>query len=259
MAFIDLLEVRTNYRWDGPADKPVLLLSNGLGTNLTMWDLQIECFSNHFRVLRYDQRGHGQSSVPHGPYRIEQLGRDVIALLDGLGIESCYFCGLSMGGMIGQWLGINAPERITKLVLCNTAAKIGTTESWNTRIELVLKGGVEAAVPLALDRWFTPEFQNSAPDVIARTRDMLVSTAPAGYVACCAAIRDMDQRDLVCQIGVKTLVVAGTYDPVTTPGEGRYLADNIAGSQYVEPPAAHLSNVEAPAKFNSAIIDFLAD
>ena len=256
-ASITLQGVRTHYRWDGASDKPVLLLSNGLGTNLNMWEPQLPEFAKHFRLLRFDQRGHGQSSVPPGPYTIEQLGSDVLALLDDLGIEHCCFCGLSMGGMIGQWLGVNAPERLTGLVLCNTAAKIGTHESWNTRIELVLKGGVEAAVPLVLERWFTPAFLESAPEVVARTRKMLVSTPAEGYMANCAAIRDMDQRETVRHIAAKTLVIAGSEDRVTPPSEGRYLADAIAGAGYIELPAAHLSNVEAPDKFNSAVLEFL--
>ena len=222
-----------------------------------MWDWQIPEFSREFRVLRYDQRGHGKSSVSPGPYSIEQLGCDVLALVDRLGIERFCFCGLSMGGMVGQWLGVESPERLTGLVLCNTAAKIGTIESWNTRIELVLKGGVEAAIPLVLDRWFTPDFQKNEPDVVARNREMLVSTSPAGYVAGCAAVRDMDQREAVHNICVRTLVIAGAHDPVTPPAEGRYLADNIAGASYVELAAAHLSNVEAPAEFNSAVLQFL--
>ncbi len=259
MPLIDLADVRTHYRWDVPGDQPVLLLANGLGTNLTMWEGQISEFSRRFRILRYDARGHGQSSVPPGPYSIEQLGRDAAALLDALAVESCSFCGLSMGGAIGQWLGANAPYRVRKLVLCNTAAKIGSAESWNTRIDLVLKSGVAAAIPLVLDRWFTPTFQKNAPDTVARTREMLVATDPAGYVAGCAAVRDLDQRDLVRQIKVPTLIAVGAYDAVAPPAEGRFLAENIAGAKYVELPAAHLSNVEAPAEFAAAVLGFLAD
>jgi 3-carboxy-cis,cis-muconate cycloisomerase len=255
--FIDLSDVRIHYRWDGPPYKPVLVLANSLGTNLTLWDAQIPDFLAHFRVLRYDKRGHGHSSAPPGPYTIEQLGRDVLALLDGLGVEQCYFCGLSIGGMIGQWLAVNAPERLIKLVLCNTAAKIGTVESWNTRMDLVTAGGVEAAIPLVLTRWFTPAFQKTAPEVVARTRKMLASTNAAGYVATCAAIRDMDQREAVSKIKVKTLVAAGSCDSVTPPADGKYLADSIAGASYVELPAAHLSNVEAPEEFNASVIEFL--
>jgi 3-carboxy-cis,cis-muconate cycloisomerase len=256
--FLGLPGVCTHYRWDGPAGKPVLLFSNGLGTNLTMWDGQIAEFSQEFRVLRYDQRGHGRSSISLGPYSIEELGCDVVSLLDRLEVERCYFCGLSMGGMIGQWLGANAPERLAGLVLCNTAAKIGTVESWNNRIDLVLKGGMEAAIPVVLDRWFTAAFQASAPEVIARTRKMLVSTVPEGYVATCAALRDMDQREAARNISVKTLVVAGAHDAATSPAEAKYLADNIAEASYAELPAAHLSNVEAPAEFNAAVLQFLA-
>ena len=255
--FVEVHGVRTHYRWDGSADKPVLLFSNGLGTNLTMWDGQIAKFSEKFRVLRYDQRGHGRSSVSWQPYSIDQLGRDVVSLLDRMGIERCYFCGLSVGGMIGQWLGANAQERLAGLVLCNTAAGIGTVEGWNNRIDLVRKGGMAAAIPVVLDRWFTPAFLASAPEVIARTREMLLSTVPEGYVATCAAIRDMDQREAVRNICVKTLVVAGADDRVTSPAEGRYLADNIAGAKYAELPGAHLSNVEAPAEFNAAVLQFL--
>jgi len=257
--FIDFSDVRVHYRWDGPADQPVLLLANGLGTNMTMWDRQISDFSRRFRVLRYDQRGHGQSSVPPGPYSIEQLGQDTVALLDALEVESCLFCGLSMGGMIGQWLGVNAPGRLRKLALCNTAAKIGTAESWKTRIDLVLKSGVAAAIPLVLDRWFTPAFQKNAPDVVARTREMLVATDPSGYVAGCAAVRDADLREATHQIKIPTLIVAGAYDAVAPPAEGKFLAENIAGAKYVELPAAHLSNVEAPAEFAAAVLEFLAD
>ncbi len=159
--------------------------------------------------------------------------------------------------MIGQWLAANAPERLAGLVLCNTAAKIGTLESWNARIDLVSKGGMEAAIPLVLERWFTPAFQASAPEAIMRARNMLLSTVPEGYIATCAAIRDMDQREAVRNIHMKTLVVAGAYDAVTPPAEGKYLADHIAGASYVEVPGAHLSNVEAREEFNAAILRFL--
>ena len=256
-AFVQLPGVRAHYRWDGLADKPVLLFSNGLGTDLTAWDGQIAAFSGRFRVLRYDQRGHGRSSVPLLPICIEQLGRDVVSLLDCLGVGRCYFCGLSLGGMIGQWLAANAPERLAGLVLCNTAAKIGTLESWNARIDLVSKGGMEAAIPLVLERWFTPAFQASSPEAIMRARNMLLSTVPEGYIATCAAIRDMDQREAVRNIHMKTLVVAGAYDAVTPPAEGKYLADHIAGASYVEVPGAHLSNVEAREEFNAAVLRFL--
>ncbi|AXC12786.1 Beta-ketoadipate enol-lactone hydrolase [Acidisarcina polymorpha] len=256
-AFLDLPDVRILFRWDGEEGLPVLLLSNGLGTNLTMWDEQVSGLANHLRLLRYDQRGHGQSSVPPGPYSIEQTGRDVLGLLDALEVQSCSFCGLSMGGTVGQWLGINAPRRIQKLVLSNTAAKIGTEQSWNARINLVRQSGVAAAIPLVLDRWFTADFQKRAPETVARIRTMFLATDPEGYVAGCAAIRDMDLREDVRNIQGPTLIISGADDAVTPPAEGKYLAENIPGASYVELAAAHLSNVEAAPAFNSALLQFL--
>jgi 3-oxoadipate enol-lactonase len=257
-SWIELPDLRMHYRWDGEPDKPVLVLSNSLGANLTMWDAQVEAFSERYRVLRYDTRGHGQSSVPEGPYSIEALGRDVLALLDGLSVDRCGFCGLSMGGMIGQWLGIHAPGRIGKLVLANTAPKIGNAEGWNARIEAVLRDGVQALSQGILERWYTAEFRESHPETIAATRRMLDATDRAAYVACCAALRDMDQWESVSRIFVPTLVVAGTHDIVTPPEECRQLAAGIGGARYVELDAAHLSNVEAAEEFTSAVMDFLA-
>ena len=173
MPFAESNGARLNYRFDGSADAPVLVFSNSLGTNLSMWDPQIPVLAGKFRVLRYDTRGHGQSSVTAGPYSITQLGRDVVGLLDGLGIERAHFCGLSMGGAIGMWLGICAPERINRLVLCNTAAKIGAAEMWNTRIDTVRTNGLSAVAETQAQRWFTPAFIAKAPDVIASTRQMI--------------------------------------------------------------------------------------
>jgi 3-oxoadipate enol-lactonase len=255
--FADLSDVQIYYQWDGPKDKPVVVLSNGLGTDVTLWDGQIPELVRLFRVLRYDHRGHGQSSVPPDPYSIEMLSRDALALLDRVGVQRCFFCGLSMGGAVGQWLGVNAANRLDKLVLSNTAARIGSQESWNTRIALVREGGVEAALPLVLDRWFTPKFKQAAPDVAARTREMLLATKPDGYIGGCAAVRDLDLREAVKSIGLRTLVITGDQDTSTPPAEGRYLAESIAGARHVELPAAHLSNVEACDQFNSVILDFL--
>jgi len=255
--WMELADVRVHYQWSGLADKPVLVLSNSLGTDLNLWDGQISEFSKHFHILRYDSRGHGLSSAPKGPYSIEQLSRDLVALLDGLGVESCCFCGLSIGGMIGQWLGVNARSRVRKLVLCNTAAKIGTAESWNARIDAVLEKGMEAVSSDILNRWYTPAFRTNTPEIIARSRRMLEGADLAGYVACCAAIRDADQRDAVRRINVPTLIVAGTHDRATTPAEGRSLAESIAGAQYVELNSSHLSNVEAEEAFTSAVLEFL--
>jgi 3-oxoadipate enol-lactonase len=209
--------------------------------------------------LRYDGRGHGQSSIPPGPYTVDQLGRDALALLDGLGIATASFCGLSMGGAVGQWLGLHAPERLHKLVLCNTAAKIGTADTWNSRIATVRDEGMAAIVPAQLTRWFTAGFLTQAPDAVERVRATLASVDPSGYAANCAALRDMDFREAIKNIPVPTLLVAGSDDPVSVPADLKYLADHIPTAQYVELSASHLSNVEAPEQFNRAVLTFLLE
>lgn len=255
---IDIGGTRLHYRIDGDAAAPPLVLSNSLGTDLSMWEPQIADFVRYFRVVRYDTRGHGQSDVTSGPYTIEQLGRDVLGLLDAIGIERAHFCGLSMGGMTGMWLGVNAGYRIDRLVLANTAAKVGTPEIWNTRIQSVRTGGMMAVIPAVLDRWYTEGFRASDPAAIESTRAMLARTSPQGYMAACAAVRDMDQRGAITEITRPTLVIAGTHDQSTPPEDGRLLADSIAGAQFVELPAAHLSNVETAPQFTRAVLDFLA-
>jgi 3-oxoadipate enol-lactonase len=257
MPFAELADVRLHYRFDGEAEAPVVMLSNSLGTNLTMWDAQVPSLAARYRVLRYDSRGHGLSAVTRGPYTIEQLAQDALGLIDHLGLQRIRFCGLSMGGMVGQWLGANAAQRFSRLVLCNTAAQIGTPDIWNTRIDAVNKGGMAAIVDGVLARWYTAPFIASAPDAIEATREMLLTTPAAGYVASCAAVRDMNQRDSTSRIAVPTLIVVGTNDMVTTPADGRFLAEHIAGAYFAELAAAHLSNVEAPAAFTSALIGFL--
>ena len=259
MPFAESNGARLNYRFDGPADAPVLVLSNSLGTNLSMWDPQIPALAAQFRVLRYDTRGHGQSSVTAGPYSITQLGRDVAGLLDGLRIERAHFCGLSMGGVIGMWLGVYAADRINRLALCNTAAKIGSAEMWNTRIDTVRTNGLSAVAETQAQRWFTPAFIAKAPDVIAATRQMIASTSPEGYAANCGAIRDMDQRETISRIRARTLVIGGLHDPVISSADIRYLVDTIPGAKLVELDASHLSNVEAPVEFTKALLNFLTE
>ena len=260
MGFVKLAEGELNYRFDGPQDAPVLLLSNSLGTNLHMWDEQIVAFSEHFRVLRFDTRGHGQSLVTEGPYSIEQLGGDVLAMLDALDLDKVHFCGLSMGGLIGQWLGINAGERLNKLVVCNTAAKIGDPSVWNPRIETVLRDGQAAMVALrdaSIARWFTPDFAEAYPEKAKKITDMLAATSPQGYAANCAAVRDADFREQVSSIRVPMLVIAGTEDAVTPPSGGHFIQERVSGAQYAEFRAAHLSNVQAGAAFSARVVDFL--
>lgn len=260
MASVQLADGVLNYQLDGPEGAPVLVLSNSLGTNLHMWDTQLPALTAHFRVLRYDTRGHGQSLVSEGPYSIEQLGRDVLALLDALQVERAHFCGLSMGGLIGQWLGINAGHRLNRLIVCNTAAKIATPEVWNPRIETVLRDGQAAMVGLrdaSIERWFTPAYAASHPDQAKRITDMLAATSPQGYAANCAAVRDADFRDQLGEIKVPMLVISGSADAVTPPSGGLFIRDNVEGAEYAEFHAAHLSNVEVGEPFSRCVIDFL--
>lgn len=249
--------VRIHYQLSGAPAKPLLVLSNSLGADLSMWNEQVLPFSEHFRVVRYDVRGHGQSSSPPGPYNIELLSRDLLAVLDALGVESFCFCGLSMGGLVGQWLAIHAAPRVRRLVLCNTGAKIGGAEIWNARVASALNDGMPSMVPLMLDRWFTPPFRQNHPEVEVRTREMLEAANPAGYAACCGAIRDADFRCELKLIQVPCLVIAGAHDPATPPADGKFLAANIASAQYVELNASHISNVEASEPFNRTVLEFL--
>lgn len=250
---------RIAYRWDGPEEAPVLVLSNSLGTSMGMWDPQVERFSRAFRVLRYDTRGHGQSSAPPGSYSIDRLGRDVLELLDGLGIDKVHFCGLSLGGMIGQWLAVRAPGRLERLVLANTAAYMGPPEGWQTRIETVLRDGMESVAAASISRWFTPGFPERQPKAVAAIRQMLLTTSRGGYAGCCAAIRDMDQRPTTQLIHTPTLLVVGLQDPSTPPKDASLLAGPMTRPpERVDLQAAHLSNVEQPEAFSDAVLEFLA-
>jgi 3-oxoadipate enol-lactonase len=258
MPRLELSGVSLQYEISGRSSSPVLMFSNSLGTTLDMWEPQLAEFEREFQILRYDMRGHGKSSRPAGSCSIEMLGRDVLALLDALDLERVHFCGLSIGGAIGQWLGIHAPSRLRKLVLCNTAAKIGTADTWNPRIATVEREGMEAIVDAVIARWFTAPFLATDAPVIGALRRMLASTDPAGYVAACAAVRDMDHRAEVALIRVPTLVVGGEFDLATTIADAHVLESRIAGARFVSLPAAHISNAEVPAPFNAALLDFLA-
>jgi 3-oxoadipate enol-lactonase len=257
MPFLELKNARIFYELAGPEGAAALVFSNSLGTSLEMWEPQMSALSQSFRILRYDTRGHGQSSVAPRPYTIEQLADDVLGLLDELGFERVHFCGLSMGGMIGMSLAMRVPSRIKNLVLCNTAPKIGSPEIWNTRIDTVRKGGMQAVVDGVLERWFTPMFRSGSPKAIDCTKRMLLNTPVEGYAAGCAAVRDMDAREAISSIRVPTLVISGTHDPVTPPADGHFMADRIAGAGYRELPTAHLSNIEASAAFTMAVLSFL--
>jgi 3-oxoadipate enol-lactonase len=257
MTTVDVRGARFNCRIDGPPEAPLLVLSNSLGTNLAMWDDQMAALAQRFRVLRYDARGHGASSVTPGPYTIEELARDALALLDALKARKAHFCGLSMGGMAGMWLAVHAAERIDRLVLADTAPQIGTQERWNTRIENVRKRGLAAIADGVLEGWFTKGFRERAPASVARFRAMLTATPAEGYIASCAAVRDANQWDTVGHIASPTLVITGTHDASTPPAEGRKLAERVSGARYVELDAAHISNVEAAERFTAELTGFL--
>lgn len=249
---------KINVEVEGPADAPALMLSNSLGTNLHMWDDQVPEFAKHFRVIRYDRRGHGQSHVPKGPYSMERFGRDVLAVLDALGVKKTNWCGLSMGGMVGQWLGANAPDRVEKLVLSNTHCHYADKTPWNDRIKTVKEKGLAAMVDGNMQRWFTEGFRQRSPEVIERMKGLFTGTDPNGYIACCEAIRDMDFRDSNPRITAPTLVIVGAQDAATPPAAGEEIARQIKGAKVVSLDAAHISNMEQPQAYTKAVLDFLS-
>jgi 3-oxoadipate enol-lactonase len=242
---------------EGSEKAPALMLSNSLGTNLHMWDDQAPEFSKHFRLIRYDRRGHGQSGV-QGPYSMERFGRDVLAVLDALKIKSTNWCGLSMGGMVGQWLGANAPDRVDKLVLSNTNYYYADKTAWNDRIKFVTEKGLDALVDVNMQRWFTEGFRKRAPQVTARMRDMFVATKLPGYIGCCEAVRDMDFRASNSTIKNPVLVIVGGQDAATPPAAGEALQRQLKDAKLVSLDAAHISNVEQPKLYTKAVLNFLA-
>jgi 3-oxoadipate enol-lactonase len=257
MPFAELPNVRLHYSLAGPASAPVLILSNSLGTNFSMWDAQAPAFEKKFRLLRYDMRGHGRSSAPPPPYAVADLARDILALADSLGIERFHFCGLSIGGMTGMSLALQAPPRLVKLVLCNTAPRIGTQEFWGARIQTVQSKGMREVAGTVTARWFTPAFQQASPEKVLAAIHILESLDPQGYIGGCTAVRDFDARETVSAIRTQTLVISGAHDPAATPADGRLLAEHIPGARYIELNTSHLSNIEDPARFNEAVFSFL--
>jgi 3-oxoadipate enol-lactonase len=242
--------MRLHHRFDGPDDAPVLVLANSIGSTLELWDPQLPAFTPDFRVLRYDQLGHGRSEVPPGPYTVELLARELLALLDGLGIERVSFCGLSLGGAVGQWLGANAAGRLDRLVLAATSANFGPPERWIERAAIVRAEGTEPLADATMERWFTPAFEGTAP-----YRAGLLATPAEGYAACCDAIAAWDFRGSLGSIAVPTLVSVGADDPATTPDDAQLIADAIPGASLtVIPNAAHLLNVEQPDAFDRAVL-----
>lgn len=250
--------IRHFYRLDGNENKPTIVLVHSLGTDHSLWDRQAEDLLPFFRVLRYDVRGHGASDAPAVDYSIAMLAGDTLALTENLGIQQFALCGLSLGGMIGQWLGANAPARLTHLVLANTSARFPAPEVMEARRHAALSTGMSSFVDAALQRGFLPESLAANCPSVASMRRILLATNPVGYAGCCAAIRDMNQLDLLPNIRIPTLVIGGDRD-ISTPwdGHGDILATRIPGAKSAVLPAAHLSNLEKPRSFSAALLSFL--
>jgi 3-oxoadipate enol-lactonase len=257
MPVIDADGCPINVEIAGREGAPMLMLSNSLGTTLEMWEPQLAAFTQHFRLVRFDRRGHGKSGVPKGPYTMERLGRDVLAILDALGIAKTNWCGLSMGGMDGVWLAANAPERVEKLVLTNTSTYFPDKVAWNDRLKLVAEKGVPAFAAPNMERWFTKGFREREPAAVARIQAMFAATALDGYLGCGAAVRDMDHRDLLAKITAPTLVIAGQHDMATPVAANEFIKNGIAGAQMKVLDAAHLSNVEQAQAYTDAVLEFL--
>jgi 3-oxoadipate enol-lactonase len=258
MPQIEANGIAIRYRMEGPADAPVVLFSNSLGTRLEMWDPQMPALTQRFRALRYDSRGHGESAAPEGPYSIELLAEDAIGLLDALGLERVHFCGLSKGGMIGQMLGAKHGDRLLSLTLCSTACYMEPKHLWDERIKVANEQGMAALADAVVERWFTEAYRAEPGIVVERVRAMILNTPAQGYAACCAAIRDMDLREAITSIRVPTQIIMGADDPATTPAKGEEIQARIPGSKLeVMPDAAHLLNIEQDVAFDASLRSFL--
>jgi 3-oxoadipate enol-lactonase len=246
-----------SYDITGPAGAPVVLMAHSIGTTRELWERQLTALVARYRVVRYDARGHGRSSAPAGEYSLDQLGRDAIAVLDAAGVARAHVLGLSLGGLTAMWLGLHAPERVERLVLANTAARIGTRDRWIERIAQVRGGGMDAVVDLAIGRWFSEAFRARAGDTVSAFRRLLLGCSPVGYAGCCAVLRDVDLREEIARIAAPALIIAGTEDQATTLADAELMRTRISGARLVTLPAAHLSNVEQPEAFTRAVLEFL--
>jgi len=248
---------RLAYELTGPETATALVLSNSLGTDRSLWDRQVIAFTERYRVLRYDTRGHGASAAPDGDYTIDRLGRDALSLMDEAGLRQAHVCGVSIGGLTALWLGIHAPDRVLRLVLANTAARIGSLEFWTERMRVARTEGLEALAEVTMQRWFTERFRTADPAMIARMRATMLEVPAAGYLGCCAALRDADLRELAPRVQAPALVVTGAADVATPPAAGEALAAAIPGARTLALEAAHLANVEQAPAFTAAVLAFL--
>lgn len=257
MPYLDLPTHRLHYRIDGPEGAPWLTFCNSLGTDLHMWDAQVADLAGDFRILRHDRRGHGQSSAPPAPFDLADLGQDVIALWDALSVTRSHFCGLSIGGLTGQWLALHAGTRLDRLILCATAARIGTPEGWTARIADVRANGLARLVPATADRWFTPAFRAARPDAVDPILASFAATSVNGYIGCCAALAGADLRDRLHGIAHPLLAISGRDDPVCPPAELEVLARGVQDGRHIPLPGRHLVSLESAPAFNAALREFL--
>ncbi len=253
------MTVELHHEVAGPADGPVVVLAGSLGSDLRMWDPQVApLVAAGFRVVRYDQRGHGRSPAPAGPYTLAELGEDLVALLDRLGAARVSLVGLSLGGMTGMWLAQHHPARLDRLVLCCTSAELGPASMWVERARAVRESGLDGLADAGVDRWVTPAGRSADPALAARLREMFTAQDPEGYASCCTAIQTMTIADALGSITAPTLVIAGAQDQATPPAHARRIADAIPGARLeIVSDAAHLGNVERPAEFTALILGHL--
>lgn len=260
MPFLNVGSCVHHYRLDGAADKPVLVFSNSLGSDLRIWDTLVPHLLSDFRVIRYDTRGHGLTEAPPPPYSAAALAEDVVGLLDQLGIQKAVVCGLSVGGVIAQQLAIAHPDRLLALILCDTGARIGTVTSWEERIAIVKANGLAVLAAPSMERWFSAEFRRLYAADVRGYANMVLRTAADGYVGTCYALRDADLTEAAAAITIPTLVLCGDQDIATPPDMARELAKIIPNARLVlMPGAAHISCVEQPAYMARQITQFLRE
>lgn len=246
-----------NYKFLDNGKDETLVFSNSLGITFSMWAKQEGEISKYFNILFYDTRGHGESETTEGDYSAELLGNDVLELTKNLGIENFHFCGLSMGSLIGQWLALNGGNRVQKVILCNTAAKIGTEQGWNERIQLVNEKGLESVAESTPEKWFSDDFIQNKKDEVDEIITQFKKNSTKGYTSNCAMVRDADFRENLQNIDKPILIISGSQDPVTTVADGNEMQKQIKNSEHIILNAKHLSAFERPIEFNEAILKFL--